>query len=108
MEKVYIFGHRNPDTDSVTSAIALSYLKNQLGYNTEPAVLSSINQESKFVLKYFNVKRPIFLNDVKLKIKDCFYYKDYTINETESIFTAYNKMENKWISKIPVIDKNKK
>ena len=106
--KIYIFGHRNPDTDSVTSAIALSYLKNQLGYNTEPAVLSSINQESKFVLNYFNVKTPIFLNDVKLKIKDCFYYKDYTINETDSIYNAYNKMENKWISKIPVIDKNKK
>ena len=67
--KIYIFGHRNPDTDSVTSAIALSYLKNQLGYNTEPAVLSSINQESKFVLNYFNVKTPIFLNDVKLKIE---------------------------------------
>ena len=34
MKKTYIFGHKNPDTDSVTSAIALSYLKNKLGYNT--------------------------------------------------------------------------
>ena len=40
MEKVYIFGHRNPDTDSVTAAITLSYLKNKLGMNTIPAVLS--------------------------------------------------------------------
>ena len=39
MEKVYIFGHRNPDTDSVTADITLSYLKNKLGMNTIPAVL---------------------------------------------------------------------
>ena len=44
MEKTYIFGHKNPDTDAVTSAIALSYLKNQLGENTEPRVLGSISE----------------------------------------------------------------
>ena len=54
MEKVYIFGHRNPDTDSVTAAITLSYLKNKLGMNTLPAVLSSINLESKYALAKFN------------------------------------------------------
>ena len=46
MEKVYIFGHRNPDTDSVTAAITLSYLKNKLGMNTIPAdVLKNIKKE---------------------------------------------------------------
>ena len=43
MDKIYIFGHRNPDTDSVCAAISLSYLKNKMGYNTIPVVLSSIN-----------------------------------------------------------------
>ena len=70
MEKVYIFGHRNPDTDSVTAAITLSYLKNKLGMNTIPAVLSSINLESKFALNYFNVPEPIFLNDINIKNLD--------------------------------------
>ena len=70
MEKVYIFGHRNPDTDSVTAAITLSYLKNKLGMNTVPAVLSSINLESKYALAKFNTPEPIFLNDVNIKIKD--------------------------------------
>ena len=41
-KKIYIFGHRNPDTDSVTSAIALSHLKNELGMNTIPTVLSGV------------------------------------------------------------------
>lgn len=107
MEKTYIFGHRNPDTDSVTSAISLSYLKNKQGMNTIPAVLSSINLESKFVLNYFNIEEPIFLNDVNIKIKDLKYTKNYTINENESIYTAYYKMNSANISKIPIVDKNK-
>ena len=107
MEKVYIFGHRNPDTDSVTSAIALSYLKNKLGMNTVPAVLSSINLESKYALNYFGIKEPIFLNDVNIKIKDLRYTKNYTIKEDDSILEAYNRMNAVGISKIPVVDDNR-
>ncbi len=108
MEKVYIFGHRNPDTDSVTSAIALSYLKNKIGTNTVPAVLSSINKESKYALNYFNVKEPIFLNDVNIKIKDLKYTKNYTVKEEDSIYEAYFRMNRAGISKIPVVNKNRK
>ena len=108
MEKVYIFGHRNPDTDSVTSAITLSYLKNKLGMDTVPAVLSSINREAKFALNYFKVKEPIFLNDVNIKIKDLNYTKNYTVKEEDSIYEAYFRMNKAGISKIPVVDKNKK
>jgi len=107
MEKVYIFGHRNPDTDSVTSAITLSYLKNKLGMNTVPAVLSSINKESKYALNYFNTPEPIFLNDVNIKIKDLKYTRNYTVKENDSIYEAYFKMNKVGISKIPVIDKDK-
>lgn len=108
MEKTYIFGHRNPDTDSVTAAISLSYLKNRLGYNTEPAVLSSINLESKYALNYFKVKEPVFLNDVKIKVKDLNYTKNYSVTEKDSISDAYYKMLEAKISKIPVVDENKK
>lgn len=107
-DKVYVFGHRNPDTDSVTSAIALAYLKNQLGVHAVPAILSSINLETKYALNYFKFKEPIFLNDVKIKVKDLEYTKNYYIHEDESIYSAYYKMEKESISKIPVIDENKK
>ncbi len=106
--KVYIFGHRNPDTDSVTSAIALAYLKNKLGMNAIPAVLSSINLETKFVLNYFHTKEPIFLNDVKIKVKDLNYAKRCSVTEESSISESYKKMAEAGISKIPVVDKNKK
>ena len=108
MEKVYIFGHRNPDTDSVTAAITLSYLKNKLGMNTVPAVLSSINLESKYALAKFNTPEPIFLNDVNIKIKDLKYTKNYTVREEDSIYEAYFRMNRVGISKIPVVDKDKK
>lgn len=107
-ENIYIFGHRNPDTDSVTAAIALSYLKQQLGINAIPAVLSSTNLETKYALNYFKVKEPIFLNDVKIKVKDLEYTKNYSITEEDSINDAYQKMVEAGISKIPVIDDNKK
>ena len=47
MDKVYIFGHQRPDTDAITGAITLSYLKNQLGLNTEPRALGHVNDETK-------------------------------------------------------------
>ena len=108
MEKVYVFGHRNPDTDSVTAAIALSHLKKELGVNAVPAVLSGINLETKYVLKYFGVKEPIFLNDVKIKVKDLNYTKNYSVTEHDSINDAYHKMSEAGISKIPMVDDHKK
>lgn len=108
MEKVYIFGHRNPDTDSVTAAITLSYLKRKLGMNAIPVVLSSIARETAYALNYFNVKEPMFLNDIKLKVKDLEYSKNYMVPENASIYESYKKMEKEGISKIPVVDKNKK
>ena len=106
--KVYVFGHRNPDTDAVTAAIALAHLKRELGMDAVPAVLSGINLESKYALNYFNIKEPVFLNDVKLKVKDLNYTKKYSVTENESIDDAYWKMTEAGISKIPVVDNNKK
>ena len=76
MREVYIFGHKKPDTDSVTSAIALSHLKNRLGIKSVPKVLGTINKETEFVLKYFNIEVPELLEDVKIQIKDINYYKN--------------------------------
>ena len=92
MNKTYIFGHKKPDTDSVMSAIGLSYLKNQLGDNTEARVLGSINKETKYALDYFGLKKPEYLNDVKLQLKDVNYHKNSVIKETDSIYNGYQFM----------------
>jgi manganese-dependent inorganic pyrophosphatase len=108
VKKIYVFGHRKPDTDSVTSSIALSYLKNKLGLNTEPRVLGDINNETKYALDYFKINEPKYLNDVKLQIKDINYHQDYLINEKVSIKDAYDYMTNKEITGVPIVtDDNK-
>lgn len=103
-EVVYIFGHKNPDTDSVCSAISLSYLKNKLGMNTEPRILSEINDETKFVLNKFKFKSPLIINDVKLQIADVNYHRDFVISCKESVFNAFNFMKENNMSTVPVVD----
>ena len=105
-EKIYIFGHRKPDTDSVAAAISLSYLKNKLGFNTEPRILSDTNPESKFVLDYFNVTEPRYLNDVKVEIKDVNYHRDYFINAHNSIYKCYLKMCELGVTMLPIVNDN--
>ncbi len=108
METIYIFGHKKPDTDSVTSAIALSYLKNELGYNTKPYVLGEINNETKFVLNFFKIETPQYLNDIKQQIKDVHYQKGFFSNYKESIYNSYLYMNRNLISTLPIVDDNNK
>lgn len=103
MEKTFIFGHKKPDSDSVMSAIGLSYLKNKLGDNTEPRILGNVNKETKYALDYFGVKEPEYLNDVKLQIKDVNYHKGFLIKDTDSIYDGYQKMLKEGLTGIPVV-----
>ncbi len=104
--KTYVFGHKNPDTDSVTAAISLSYLKNALGEETEPRVLGEINKESKFVLDYFGVNQPKILNDVKVQIKDVPFRRDIMMDENTSIYEAYTYMVDNSITGMPIVKDN--
>ena len=105
MNKTFIFGHKKPDTDSVTSAIALSYLRNQQGFDTEPRVLGNLNNETKYVLEYFKIDEPLYLDDVHLQIKDLNYRKHNYINEYESIFNCFKYMQKHDLSNIPMVNK---
>ncbi|MEG0021740.1 MAG: putative manganese-dependent inorganic diphosphatase [Bacilli bacterium] len=104
MKKTFVFGHKKPDTDSVTAAISLSYLKNALGMDTVPVVLGDINNETKFVLDYFKTETPNYLNDVKLQIKDLNYNKSNFISKSASLLETFNYMNQNMISNIPIID----
>ncbi len=64
MEKVLVLGHKNPDTDSICSAIAYANLKSELGMNVEPVRLGEINGETKYALDYFQVNVPRFVQRV--------------------------------------------
>ena len=108
MEKTYIFGHHNPDTDSVCGAISLSYLKNKLGMNTEPRVLDEINAETKYVLDYYGVNAPVYLDNVKLQIKNIDYHKNYFMKNTDSIKKVHDFLMEKSITGVPIVDSDNK
>ncbi|MBQ7105710.1 MAG: putative manganese-dependent inorganic diphosphatase [Bacilli bacterium] len=106
MEKVYVFGHKKPDTDSVCAAIAMAYLMNQTNkkYEIIPRILGSINNETKFVLDSFGVKCPKYLNDVKVQIRDVNYRRGLFVDKFDTIQDAYNKMSESTSSGIPLVD----
>ena len=72
MDPIYVTGHRNPDTDSVCSAIAYSRLKNTLDpeHPCKPCRAGLLNRETEFVLNYFQVPDPQLYTDVSPQIRD--------------------------------------
>ncbi len=108
MEELLIFGHKNPDTDSVTSAITLANLKNKLNIKASPKILGDINNETKFVLNYFEIPKPSFLNDVKLQIKDVNFLKTSFTKKHDSILSVLKFMKENHLTTVPVVEKNDK
>ena len=109
MEKVHVFGHKNPDTDSVCGAISLSYLKNiKKKKNYVPYILGEVNNETKYVLNHFKVSKPLYLNDTKLQVSDLRYKKDCYLFELDTLNDLYDFMQKEEITGVPISDKNKK
>ena len=67
---VYVIGHRNPDTDSICSAVAYAWLKRQLGVNAVAARAGALNPETQYVLNYFGVEEPVLIEDMYPRLKD--------------------------------------
>src|SRR5690554_4959839 len=70
MSKVLVFGHKNPDTDSITSALVYAYLKQQLGVNAEAVRLGEVNNETKYALEKFGFEAPRLIGDVSEEAKE--------------------------------------
>jgi len=70
MEKKLIFGHKNPDTDSICSALVYADLKTKLGADVEPVRLGVISSETQFVLDYFQVKEPRLVETVANEVNE--------------------------------------
>lgn len=70
MSKTLIFGHKNPDTDSICSALAYADLKGKLGFNVEPVRLGEVNNETQYALDHFKVKAPRYIDRVPDDIEE--------------------------------------
>ncbi len=103
--KVVVIGHRNPDTDSICSAIAYAELKNKTSSLVcEPRRAGRMNQETEFVLKKFGVTPPRMCTDVNPKIRDVDFREMPGINGSTSLRRAWEIMRDKQIDTLPITD----
>ena len=101
--KVVVIGHRNPDTDSICSAIAYAELKNKTSdLVCEPRRAGKMNQETEFVLKKFGVRPPRMCTDVNPKIRDVDYREMPGIPGSTSLRKAWEIMRDQKIDTLPV------
>lgn len=102
---VYVIGHKNPDTDSICSAIAYAELKNTLhggGYCAARA--GQINQETQYVLNFFQVSTPKYVADVMTDVRDIEIRKTQGVTGDISLKKAWNMMRSLGVVTLPITD----
>lgn len=103
-KRVYVIGHKNPDTDSICSAIAYAELKHKItGDDYTAKRAGQINEETQYVLKKFGVNAPGLLQNVKLQVKDIDIHKIDGVAPNLSIKDTWAKMKENHIKTLPVL-----
>lgn len=112
-EVVSVIGHKNPDTDSVASAIAYSYLKNELNkrdyiaqdsFQYIPVVLGPVNNETRFVIEHFEIEIPKLLAHIKIRAKDGMSSKLIAAAPRTSLLDVGDMIYRNNIRSLPVVD----
>lgn len=104
--EIIILGHKNPDTDSVASAISYSVLKNELGQPSVPKVCSAITGEAKHVLELLGIEAPKVLETMELRAIDIMNTQYPSLWEGESLKNIGYAMEKNIVKTIPLVDTN--
>ena len=103
METVYITGHRNPDTDSIVSAMAYAALKNALGQREYVAArLGQVSDETQAVLDRFGFEAPMLINNVRTQVRDLDYDTPPTLSAAATMSRAWQAMQQDRIFVLPV------
>lgn len=101
---VYVIGHRNPDTDSICSALAYAHLKRETGEPTAVAARAGqLNAETQFALDSFGMEAPVFLTDVYPRIKDVMEDIIVTADETATIREVGMMMHEHQVKSVPIV-----
>ena len=102
-KKIWVIGHKNPDTDSICAAIAYTDLKNKLGegrYESKRA--GQLNEETKYVLDYFKVPAPGYVADVGAQVKDIEIRTTGGVSNHISMKKAWELMKEENVVTLPV------
>lgn len=105
-KKVWVVGHKNPDTDSICAAICYAYLKNQLGEREYvPKRAGAISEETRYVLDYFKVEDPELITDVGAQLKDISIRKTAGVSSQISLKKAWETMKKLDVVTLPVTNR---
>lgn len=106
MDPIYVFGHRNPDTDSVVSAMAYAALNNSLGSSEYVAArLGHLNDETAFLLERFGFEPPLYMTTVRTQVRDIEFDRPPTLSSGVAVSRAWDVLrENVGLSAVPVTD----
>ncbi len=109
MKKIYIIGHKNPDTDSIVSAIAYSELKKALGFNNYiPARAGKVNIQTAYILERFGVEEPEFISDLVPRVRDHMNEEPDTLSHNTPLWEAMQILNTKKFRMLPVVDDDNK
>ena len=102
--KTMVIGHRNPDTDSICSAICYANLKQAVtGEEYVPARAGHVNGETQFVLDYFGAEEPVLVEDVRTQVRDIEIRKTKGVADNISLKRAWNIMQENNVVTIPSV-----
>ena len=109
MKSTIVIGHKNPDTDSICSAICYAYLKHRLtGEEHVPCRAGEINGETKYVLDMFRVPAPQLLESLEPTVADVPFRRIKSIDSTLSLKRAWEYMRDENIQTVPILTKRGK
>lgn len=108
-EKVFVLGHKNPDTDSICSAICYANLKNKLNENVEYIAMRAghLNEESQYVMERFGVQPPVYIKDVRTQVRDIEIRETEGVDQDISLKTAWSLMRDENVVTLPITEGNK-
>ncbi len=101
---IYITGHKNPDTDTIVSAMAYAYLKQQLGFDAVAVRIGQLNQETEFILNQFNEFAPPLVRDIRTRVRDIDFDDVITCRRETNMAEALQLMRNANKKVIAVLD----
>ena len=101
---IYTIGHRNPDTDSICSAIGYAHLKRALGENVLPARAGKMNAETKYVLEKFSIDTPKLITDLFPRVKDVLIETKAVVKEHDTLRKLGQIMREHDVKSVPVVN----
>ncbi len=101
---IYVIGHRNPDTDSICSAIGYAHLKQAMGENAVPARCGKINNETKYALEHFKMQEPLLLTDLYPRVKDVALECKTVVRQHDTLRHLGEVMRKSELQSVPVTD----